>query len=104
MPPRKHLPTPRARRTSSSLRSGLGSRYTEGNNAHGTVGRTSEDRSAELCRRRSGDEDGQFAYIGHMDPGVGTSIAVPSDPLAPVSSPRPLSHRSFIRTSCVLLT
>ncbi len=27
--------------------------------------------------------DGQFAYIGHMDPGVGTSIADVSDPLAP---------------------
>ena len=27
--------------------------------------------------------DRQFAYIGHMDPGVGTSIADVSDPLAP---------------------
>jgi hypothetical protein len=27
--------------------------------------------------------DGQFAYIGHMDPGVGTSIADVSDPLNP---------------------
>ena len=48
--------------------------------------------------------DGQFAYIGHMDPGVGTSIADASDPLVPESSPRSLSQRAFIGTRCGLRT
>jgi hypothetical protein len=48
--------------------------------------------------------DRQFAHIGHMDSGVGTSIADVSDPLAPVSSLKSLSQRAFIRTRCGLRT